>query len=123
MALMHHLLLWVAWIYSIYFLLTGIWPVVHIKSFMAVTGPKTDLWLVRTVGLLITAIGLCVAVAAAQHQIQLPVFILAVASSLFLLLIDVIYVAKRVISRIYLLDAAAEVILILAWVIGWFSRP
>jgi hypothetical protein len=119
---MHSLLLWVAWIYSVYFLVSGIWPVVHMRSFLAVTGRKTDLWLVRTVGLLITAIGLCIGVAAVEHQISLPILILAVASSGFLCLIDVIYVAKGVIAKIYLLDAAVEVVLIIAWVIGWVSR-
>ena len=38
---------------GVYFFLTGLWPVVHLPSFIAVTGPKRDLWLVRTVGLLI----------------------------------------------------------------------
>ena len=38
---------------GVYFFLTGVWPVVHLPSFIAVTGPKRDLWLVRTVGLLI----------------------------------------------------------------------
>ena len=108
--------------YAVYFIATGVWPVVHIKSFLWVTGPKTDLWLVRTVGLMITAVGLCIAVAAAQQQIQLHILVLAIASSGFLLLIDVIYVAKRVIAKIYLLDAAIEAILIAAWLIGWFSR-
>src|SRR3954468_14726644 len=116
---MHSLLHWVAWIYAMYFVITGIWPVVHMPSFIAVTGPKTDLWLVRTVGLLITAIGLCIAVAAARHQIQLPIFILAITSSGFLCLIDVVYVSKRVIAKIYLLDAAVELLLIIAWIIGW----
>jgi hypothetical protein len=118
---MHDLLHWVAWIYAVYFLLTGIWPVVHMRSFLAVTGPKTDLWLVRTVGLMITAVGLCIGVAAWRHQIQLSSLVLAMASSGFLFLVDVIYVSKRVISRIYLLDAAIELILILGWVIGWGS--
>ncbi|VTR52312.1 Uncharacterised protein [Sphingobacterium thalpophilum] len=45
-------------IQGIYYCLTGIWPVIHISSFMAVTGPKTDLWLVKMVGLLSLAIGL-----------------------------------------------------------------
>lgn len=116
------MLLWVAWIYAVYFLLTGIWPVVHIRSFMAVTGPKTDLWLVRTVGLLIAAIGLCVALAAARHQIQHAILVLALASAGFLMLIDVIYVAKRVIARIYLVDAAVEAMLIVAWLIAWFTK-
>ena len=117
------MLLWVAWIYAVYFMLTGIWPVVHIRSFMAVTGPKTDLWLVRTVGLLITAVGLCIAIAAARHQIELAILVLALASSGFLMLIDVIYVARRVIARIYLLDAAVEAVLIIAWLIAWFAKP
>lgn len=116
------MLLWLAWIYAIYFLLTGIWPVVHIRSFMAVTGPKTDLWLVRTVGLMITAVGLCVAVAAWQRQITLPILVLATASSGFLMLIDVIYFAKRLIAKIYLLDAAVEAVLIAAWLIAWFAK-
>jgi len=120
MALMLH---WVARIYAVYFMVTGIWPVVHMPSFLAVTGPKTDLWLVRTVGLMITAVGLCIAVAAWQGQMALHVLVLAIASSGFLLLVDVIYVRKRVIAKIYLLDGAIELILILGWVIGWVSRP
>src|SRR2546421_11023249 len=119
---MHSLLLRVAWIYSIYFIVAGIWPVMHMPSFLAVTGPKTDLWLVRTVGLMITAIGLCIAVAAGRHEIGLPIFVLAISSSVFLLLIEVVYVAKRVIAPIYLLDGGVEVVLILAWIIGWLNR-
>lgn len=30
-----------------YFLLTGIWPLVHRRSFERVTGPKSDYWLVQ----------------------------------------------------------------------------
>jgi 8-oxo-dGTP pyrophosphatase MutT (NUDIX family) len=40
-----------------FYLLTGIWPLLHIQSFQSVTGPKTDLWLVKTAGVLITVIG------------------------------------------------------------------
>jgi hypothetical protein len=35
-----------------YYLATGLWPLVHLPSFEAVTGPKTDDWLVHMVGLL-----------------------------------------------------------------------
>ena len=111
----------VAWIYSIYFILTGIWPIVSIRSFMAVTGPKTDIWLVRTVGLLVTAVGLTIACAAAQHSFTTPILVLAISSSLALLCIDNIYVFRGVISRIYLVDAAAEALLIVAWLLAWFA--
>jgi hypothetical protein len=40
-----------------YYLMTGLWPLFHRRSFEAVTGPKTDYWLVRTVGVLVAAIG------------------------------------------------------------------
>jgi hypothetical protein len=107
-----------AWVYSTYFILTGVWPLISIRTFMMVTGPKTDLWLVRTVGLLVTSIGLCVAVSAAQRQFPLPVIVLAIAASLALLLIDVVYVIKGTISRIYFIDAAIEAVLIVAWLIA-----
>lgn len=38
---------------AVYYFVTGAWVLVHLQSFMAVTGPKTDLWLVKIVGLLI----------------------------------------------------------------------
>src|SRR5438270_11614006 len=38
---------------GVYYLLTGVWPLVSIDTFQMVTGPKTDLWLVQTVGALI----------------------------------------------------------------------
>jgi hypothetical protein len=40
---------------GVYYLLTGVWPLPSIGSFQRVTGPKTDLWLVRTVGVLVAA--------------------------------------------------------------------
>lgn len=40
-----------------FYLATGIWPLVSMRTFERVTGPKTDKWLVKTAGVLITAIG------------------------------------------------------------------
>jgi hypothetical protein len=40
-----------------YYLITGLWPLVSLRTFEMVTGPKTDDWLVRMVGLLAAAIG------------------------------------------------------------------
>ena len=55
---------------GIFYLLTGIWPVLHIESFMAVTGPKTDIWLVKTVGLLKTACSLGMLTASFRKSVQ-----------------------------------------------------
>ena len=104
-----------AFVQGIYFFLTGVWPILHMRSFLAVTGPKTDLWLVKTVGALITVIGGVLVVAAVEADITLAVFLLAVGSSVALTAVDVIYVSNRTISRIYLLDAAVELVLIALW--------
>lgn len=41
-----------------YYLVTGLWPLVHFASFEVLSGPKRDRWLVRTVGMLAAVIGL-----------------------------------------------------------------
>lgn len=98
-----------------YFLLTGIWPILSIRTFEAVTGPKTDDWLVKTVGLLIAVVGAVLILAGARDAVSAEVVVLAVGSALGLAGVDVWYVARRVIPRVYLLDAAAEALLIALW--------
>ena len=52
------MLLKLALLQGIFYVATGVWPLIDIVSFQVVTGPKTDLWLVKTVGVLVTVIGL-----------------------------------------------------------------
>ena len=112
------------WVQGTYFLLTGIWPLISIESFQWVTGPKTDHlhtgreadhWLVMTVGVLVTAIAITLLTAAVRRRLSAEVVVLAVGASLALTAIDLIYVSRRVIAPIYLVDAATEVVLILGW--------
>jgi hypothetical protein len=100
-----------------YYLLTGIWPIVSIRTFQIVTGPKTDLWLVKTVGVLITVIGVVLMSAGLRGNTSPEIFTLAIGSAIGLTIIDVKYVSDGTIRRIYLLDAAAEMLLIAAWLL------
>lgn len=100
---------------SAFYLLTGIWPLVSPATFQAVTGPKVDFWLVKTAGVLITAIAAALGLSALQQRVTPELKVLAVASAAGLTAIDVYYVAQKRISPVYLLDAAAEVALIAAW--------
>jgi hypothetical protein len=111
-----------AMLQAAYYVVTGIWPIVHMPSFLAVTGPKVDLWLVRTIGALVTVIGATIGLAAWNGRITGEIAFLAVGSAAALGAVDVIYVAKRVIPRIYLADALAEVILIAGWFTFWPAR-
>jgi len=105
----------VAWVQGTYYLITGIWPLLSVRTFMLVTGPKTDIWLVKTVGVLVRVIGSILLLSASRALVPAEVFWLAVMSAAALTAIDLVYVMKTVISPIHLVDAAVEVSLILAW--------
>ena len=106
------------WGQGAYYLATGVWPLVHLESFEAVTGPKTEDWLVKTVGVLVASIAIALLVAAYRRHNSPEIAVLALASAGSLTAIDVIYVSQRVIGPIYLADAVAEVILIGLWIVA-----
>jgi hypothetical protein len=98
----------------------GLWSVVGRRSFEKVSGPKVDYWLVRTVGGLLTVIGAVVGIAAVRGRITPEIRSLAIGTDCVLIAIDLIYVAKRRIRPIYLLDAAANSLAIAGWLL-WGS--
>lgn len=113
-----------------YYLVTGLWPLVSIRSFQWVTGPETDHlptgreadhWLVNTVAVLIIAIAVALLVAAWKREYATSIIALAIAAAIGLSAIDIIYVSRQVIDPIYLLDTAAEAVLLVGWgvVLSW----
>ena len=117
------LLLYLALGQGIYYLATGVWGLVDLDSFQAVTGPKTDLWLVRTVAILVLVVGGVLLVAAARLRVTFEIALLALGSALGLAAIDVVYATTDVIWNVYLLDAVAEAILALGWIVAlWLAR-
>src|SRR3712207_9462799 len=79
-------------------------------------------WLVKTAGVLITAIGLVLTRAGLRQRVPDEVPLLAVSSAVGLTGIDVVYTAKGRISPVYLLDAVAELVLIAGWAFAWPAR-
>ena len=103
---------------GMFYLVTGVWPLVDVDIFQAVTGAKTDLWLVYTVGVLVAVVGSVLLLAARSGRVTPEVAVLAVGTALGLAGIDAVFVARGVIAPVYLLDAAAEVLLVLWWAVG-----
>ena len=103
---------------GLFYAATGIWPLVHMRSFEAVTGPKVDRWLVRTVGALIGVAGGAMISAAQRGRVTPEIRALAAGSAAVLAVIDLTYVAKKRIAPVYLLDAAAELALVGAWALA-----
>lgn len=98
-----------------FYLLTGLWPIFHLPSFEAVTGPKTDDWLVRTVGILVAAIGAVLLLAWRRRRVEPEIGLLAAGSALGLAGIDLVYALAGVISPIYLADAVVELLIAGLW--------
>lgn len=92
----------------------GLWPLVHMRSFEAVSGPKVDRWLVETVAGLMVVNGMVQLSARSNPQASRA---LGAGTALWLAAVDVRYVSTGRISKVYLLDAAAE----LAWAAAWAS--
>jgi hypothetical protein len=106
-----------AYIQSVIFFVCGLWPVFSIQSFMYITGRKTDIWLVKSVGLLLAGVAVSLFTAAKNDSINLPVAQIGVLSALAILIIDLVYVFNHTISKVYLLDALLQSILILGWLL------
>ena len=100
--------------FGAYYVVTGLWPFVHLRSFLAVTGPKSEIWLLRTFSALITAVGVVLGRAARETPPSAPATELAAGAAVALGAADVWYVARRRISPVYLLDAVAEAVLFAA---------
>jgi hypothetical protein len=114
------LLTWVATVQGLYYVATGLLPLVSMRTFEAITGPKLEHWLVKTVGLLVTVAGAVCLLAVWLGRFTPEVALLALGNAAALAAIDVYYVSIRRIAPIYLADAAAETVLLLGWSLGWW---
>ena len=96
-------------------LVSGLWPLVHLRSFEKVFGPKVDRWLVRTVSGLLVVNGLTQLTTSSACSSVRQARRLGVGTAAVLAAIDLVYVPAGRISKMYLVDAAVE----LAWILAW----
>lgn len=100
---------------GLYYAGAGLWPLLHMPSFLWVTGPKEDLWLVNTVGVLVCVVGAVLVMAGQRDAVTAEVKLLAAASAGGLAAIDFYYGLTGRIGPVYLLDGVAEIALVLLW--------
>lgn len=98
----------------------GLWPLLGMRSFERVSGPKVDRWLVQTVAALMVSNGVTQLAAASSPEGVRLARLLGLGTAGVLAGIDLRYAPAGRISKVYLLDAAAE----LGWVVLWSTtRP
>lgn len=94
---------------------SGLWPIVHLRSFEKLTGPKADGWLVKTVGGLLAVIGSSLIAGGAVRGPSRAMRVLGLGSAAVLALVDVVYASRGRISKIYFADAALQIAIGAAW--------
>jgi hypothetical protein len=97
---------------GITYVATGAWPLLSMRTFQMVTGPKRDDWLVRTVGGLAVAMGSGM-IAGRDRPATVRPF--AVAGAITFIAADVIGVASVRLRPVYLLDAAVQSVFLAGW--------
>jgi len=99
---------------GIFYAASGLWPLVSLESFEKVTGPKAEPWLVKTVGLMLVAVG-CGLIRGREEKGKALVS-LGRGPALALAGIDLWYAGvRRRISPVYLVDAAVQLGLAASW--------
>lgn len=99
-----------------YYVTTGVWSLVGIRSFQQITGPKDDVWLVKTVGVIVTVIGGVLISAGLRRERAPEMVALSIGSATALGGVSAWYSLRGRISKVYLLDTVAEAVLVGLWV-------
>jgi hypothetical protein len=103
---------------ALYYIPFSVWGLVNIRSFMWVTGKKEDVWLVKTVCLLLISVGAVIGQAGKKERITPEIAGLGISSAASLTAIDLWYTGKGRIRRVYLLDAIGNLGLIAGWIVA-----
>lgn len=107
------------WGQGTYYLLSGLWPLADIESFMEITGPKTDVWLVKTVGLVLLPVSasLLSYIYDNSGKARFPALVLGAGSAAAFACADFYYSGRGIISEVYAADGLVQMVFLLLWAI------
>lgn len=104
-------------VHGAFYVATGLWPLVHYRSFEKVTGPRADRWLVKTFGAVIAAVGVSLLLGGFRRARRRALKPVGTGVSLATGLANLLYAGRGRISPVYLTDAVAEAALFGAWLL------
>jgi hypothetical protein len=107
----------IARLQGLFYAVIGIWPILHMDGFLAVTGPKSDLWLVQMFGALLAGVGCVILLSTTDDRLGLTSKRLGLVVAVVLAGADVLFAAQGRIAPIYLADAAIQLSFVVAWLV------
>jgi hypothetical protein len=84
---------------------------------MLVSGYKTDIWLVKTVSVLLLAISICLLVNACSDKFNFPIVLLSLLVAIGMAYVDFHYSINGTISKIYMADGFVEILFVIGWLV------
>lgn len=101
---------------TLYYTITAVWPLLHIHSFVWVTGGKTDIWLVKTVSVLLLPYCFLLLYLTVNQKRNFVIVISVMICCLGLAAVEAYYYFRGVVKWVYVADAAIQ----LAFLGYWF---
>lgn len=103
---------------GVFYVITGLWPIVHLKSFERVTGNKRESWLAKSMGALVTAVGAALIVGSLEERPSRTLKVLGMGSAVALGLADLVFAKHSRAPKVYIGDAVAEGAALATWIIA-----
>ena len=105
-----------ALVHGAYLLFSGGWPLVSLRTFAKVTGPKPEGWLTKGVGACLANMGLALTAAGARGKVSRELRLLGIGVGLSFAAMDFYYAGvRRRISPVFLLNGAAQLAFAALW--------
>jgi putative copper export protein len=98
-----------------YLLIGGLWPLIDLPGFEAVTGPKQENWLVRSVAGLLLVAALILLTQLRKPRMEASAIAMAMGASLTLAMVGIITAASGIISTVYFMDGIIHVLFVACW--------
>jgi hypothetical protein len=109
-------------IQGMYISITSIWPLIHLHSFLQITGSTSDIHLLKTMSLLLLCIGISFISQSAQRGSSAGIRMLAFNVAIALTIVDFYYTTTRVISEVYVIDGFIQLLFVSLWLFKTISR-
>jgi hypothetical protein len=105
-----------------YISITSLWPLIHLHSFLQITGFKADIWLLKTVSLLLLCIGISFIMQSAQRVYAVGIRLLAINVAVALAAVDFYYTTTGTISERYAIDGFIQLLFVSLWLFRTISK-
>lgn len=102
---------------GLYYIVTGLWPLVHVDSFVYVVGPKPDRFQLDVTASLIVVIGVILLLGGVQRRPQSGIVLLGILAASALAVMALAY--APILRNVFWLDVAVE--LAFALLLAWFG--